>query len=220
MLIFQVVLAMEELIEEHQRIPGSITRGLVERIYRVPKTKKLPPQIAEDLAEKLKEQEDMKSELEKKLIDLDSLKSELETNLETLNLSDFPPEVVKTNNGDLKSKSVDFESKIDDADIKPENDIKTNGFETNDDKSDGAEVKLYGVEINDINSNVAKSNVVKCKDDVKFDDVKSNEAMYNNVIISTSVASTVAKHRKSRDSPKAKNEVIITNGNTVKQKES
>ena len=28
---------MEGLIETHQRIPGSITRALIERIYRVPK---------------------------------------------------------------------------------------------------------------------------------------------------------------------------------------
>lgn len=212
---------MEVLIEEHQRIPGSITRGLVERIYRVPKTKKLPPKIAEDLSEKLKEQEDMKSELEKKLIDLDSLKSELETNLETLTLSDFPPEAVKIN-GDVKLKTddakpeiVDDKTKTDDVILKSDDVVKTNGFENNEDKSDGVEVKFYGVEANNVNFKVTKTTGVNFKDDVK-----SNEAMYNDVIISNSVASSVTRHRKSRDSPQAKNEVIFTNGNTVKEKDS
>jgi hypothetical protein len=31
--------AIEELIEEHQRIPGSIMRALVERVYELPKKK-------------------------------------------------------------------------------------------------------------------------------------------------------------------------------------
>lgn len=33
---------MEGLIETHQRIPGSITRALIERIYRVPKKRARP----------------------------------------------------------------------------------------------------------------------------------------------------------------------------------
>ncbi|XP_077283011.1 DGAT1/2-independent enzyme synthesizing storage lipids isoform X2 [Arctopsyche grandis] len=35
----KVAAAIEDLIETHQRIPGSITRALIERIYQVPKTK-------------------------------------------------------------------------------------------------------------------------------------------------------------------------------------
>lgn len=40
-LYYKVTRAMENLIDEHQRIPGSITRGLIERIYRTPKIKKI-----------------------------------------------------------------------------------------------------------------------------------------------------------------------------------
>lgn len=36
---FQVAEAIEDLIVEHQRIPGSLMRALVERIYEIPKDK-------------------------------------------------------------------------------------------------------------------------------------------------------------------------------------
>lgn len=45
-LLLQVATAIEELIEEHQRVPGSILRALTERIYEVPKKSKNAPSLA------------------------------------------------------------------------------------------------------------------------------------------------------------------------------